>query len=603
MSLADSLRHTATGSRARLPLRHLVLLAALLLSVGAAYGIDDRYINYLGRITGINIIVVMALNLLMGFAGQAFIAAAAPFAVGAYASALLVMQAGWPFLLAWPASALLAAAFGLLCAGPALRLAGAYLAMVSIAFNVVLEEILVHWNGLTGGPVGLPGIPPPLVFGVELDETACLALVLACAVLAIFANRALRHSQWGRAFIAMRESEWAAQSLGIDTIRLKLAAFLVASLATGIAGGLYAHALNYVSPDIGAPMSSFVFVLMLVLGGIGTVWGPVLGAVLLTVAPMLLEDFQRWHVLVLGVLLLLTVTHLPGGLAQLAEYWPRRAAIPEPNAPEAEIAPPPGARRALTASGIAKRFGGIAALSDATIAVQPGMIRGLIGPNGSGKSTLVNVLTGFYQPDSGDIWLGETSLVGLSTARIAGAGMVRSFQTARLFGALSVLENLQAAQFRHRSGSLAGALAASPGACRANEDSAAEARRLAASLGLTGLLGRRASELSQGDQRRLEIARALAARPAILVLDEPAAGLSANECEALCHLLGRLRAAGLGVLLIEHHMDMIMRVCDRITVLDRGRVIAEGLPDEIRQNEAVQHAYLGDARHKTGGTT
>jgi ABC-type branched-subunit amino acid transport system ATPase component len=247
----------------------------------------------------------------------------------------------------------------------------------------------------------------------------------------------------------------------------------------------------------------------------------------------------------------------------------------------------------LRATGIVKKFGGVVALSGADLEVRPGMIRGVIGPNGSGKSTLVNVLTGFYAPEDGSVTFGNNNIHALATAAIAQKGIIRTFQTPRLFSDLTVAENLTAGQFFHRSGNLASAMVGLPGNTRVNADATAEAAALAAALGLSHVLNQRAGDLSQGQQRQLEIARALAAHPAILILDEPAAGLSHEESMKLCSLLERLRSSGLGILLIEHHMDVVMRVCDRISVLNRGSVLSEGTPEEIRANAAVQEAYLG----------
>ena len=248
---------------------------------------------------------------------------------------------------------------------------------------------------------------------------------------------------------------------------------------------------------------------------------------------------------------------------------------------------------ALVATEIYKSFGGIVALCGVNIRVEAGTIRGLIGPNGSGKSTFVNVVTGFYWTDRGEVRFGRWRLGGQSIPWIAWAGIVRTFQTPHLFSGLSVLENLKVAQFRHRAPSLIAGFLDLPSSARVTRGATDEAIRLARALGLESLLEQRAGDLSQGDQRKLEIARALAARPAILILDEPAAGLSMEEAEALCTLLEQLRANGLGVLLVEHHMDVIMRVCDRITVLDRGRVIADGTPAEIRADSHV-HKRIWD---------
>ena len=588
--------------------RYIILAIAMTAAIAASLLVQDRYVTYLARLTLLNIIVVYALNILLGYAGQASIAAAAIFAVGAYGSAVGVMHLGIPFLIAWPIGALLSGLVGILSALPALRLAGSYLAMVSIAFNVVAEQILILGGNITGGPVGLPAIPPISVGSYSLTETQTLALIAACAVLAIYCTASFRDSQWGRAATAMRDSELAAKSLGINTVGLKIAIFFVSSLMMGLAGGLYSHSTNYISPDISGILASFVLVLMLVLGGIGTLWGPLVGACVLTIVPQMLSDFQKYHLLVLGVILLVAITQMPKGLTQPQDVlarWRRKKLNAQPTVQSAAVPrslqlpsltrTENGPSSILSAAGIVKKFGGVVALSNAAVEVRPGMIRGLIGPNGSGKSTLVNVLTGFYFPDSGTVKLGDREIQKLSTAAIAQAGIVRTFQTPRLFSDLTVEENLSASQFYHRPGNLFSAMFGTLSNARVNGAAANESASLATALGLSGLLGQRAGDLSQGNQRQLEIARALASHPAILILDEPAAGLSHEESMSLCTLLENLRAKGLGILLIEHHMDVVMRVCDRITVLNRGAVLAEGTPQEIRANTSVQEAYLGKA--------
>ena len=608
MPSSDPLAKNYMEHAARLVRRRYIILAiAMTAAVAASLLVQDRYVTYLARLTLLNIIVVYALNILLGYAGQASIAAAAIFAAGAYGSAVGVMHFGIPFLIAWPLGALLAGLVGLLSALPALRLAGSYLAMVSIAFNVVAEQVLILGGNITGGPVGLPAIPPITVGRYSLSETQMLALIAACAVLAIYCTASFRNSQWGRAAIAMRDSELAAKSLGINIVWLKIAIFFVSSLMMGLAGGLYSHSTNYISPDISGILASFVLVLMLVLGGIGTLWGPLVGACVLTIVPQMLSDFQKYHLLVLGVILLIAITQMPKGLTQpqdLLARWRRRKRSPQPpvqsaSAPQTLDMPPltwiNSASSTLSAANIVKKFGGVVALSSAAVEVRPGMIRGMIGPNGSGKSTLVNVLTGFYVPDAGTVKLGGREIQKLSTAAIAQVGVVRTFQTPRLFSDLTVEENLSASQFYHRPGSLISAMFGTPGSAQVNGLAASESAALAAALGLSDLLSQRAGDLSQGNQRQLEIARALASHPSILILDEPAAGLSHEESMNLCVLLESLRAKGLGILLIEHHMDVVMRVCDRITVLNRGAVLAEGTPQEIRANAAVQEAYLGKA--------
>ena len=598
-------RRAAAGERAgSARFRPFLIALGMVALIAVAWSIEDPYFNYLLKLTAINVAVICGLNLLMGHAGQAFIAVAAIYAIGAYGSALAMLKLGFPFPVAWFAAALLAGLFGVISSIPALRLAGAYLAMVSIAFNVVVEEVIVHWDVLTGGPRGLSGIPGPGAGGWELSSQGVAALCVAVAALSWFLVQTLRRSPWGLALVAMRESEIVVKSLGVDTVRLKAAAFFVSGCIVGLGGGLYAHSITYISPDIGTIFASIVFVLMLILGGLGTAWGPVLGAVLLTVGPELLKDFQRYHLVVLGLLLLASIVLMPEGIvtaltrplrrirARKAEGEAETAASGQPTA-LGDLLAGRKAATALEIEGIRKHFGGIAALDGVELTIEPGTIHGLIGPNGSGKSTLVNVISGYYRADGGSARLEGREMLRSTMVRIAQSGVVRTFQTPQLFAGLSARENLQAGQFHRQAPDLASSLLGLRRSRRVSHETTLEAENIAAALGIAHLLDRPAGELALGDQRKLEIGRALAAQPVVLILDEPAAGLSTEESEGLCALLEELRLRGMTVLLIEHHMDVIMRVCDTITVLERGRVIARGAPAEIQTNEAVRAAYLG----------
>ncbi len=580
----------ATGDR-----RWLWPLALFAVLFAVSFIVRDAFFNHLLKLSALNVIVVAGLNLLMGYAGQAFIAVAATFAIGAYTSALAMLKLGLPFVLAWLGGALIAGVFGVVSGTPAFRLAGAYLAMVSIAFNVVVEEVLIHWSDVTGGPIGISGVPPVRFGAWALDDREMAALAIATAAASWLIVEVFRRSPWGLAMTAMRESELAIRSLGADTVALKAAAFFVSACLIGLGGGLYAHSIKYISPDVGSIFSSIMFVLMLILGGMRTGWGPILGASLLTVVPYLLSDFQRYHLIVLGAILLVLVVTMPEGVVSLmrsrrAGAMPAQAAVK----PSASFVPAWRSRGGpLTVKDLTRSFGGIAALRGVSLTVAPGEVHGLIGPNGSGKSTFVNVVTGVYAAERGSVNFAGRDLTGARMPERARAGLVRTFQTPQLFRTMTVRENLAAARFARHAPSLVAAMLWLRSSRRAAAEAAASAEYAAARLGLTPHLDRLAGALPQAEQRKVEIARALATEPGLIILDEPAAGLSTEEGEDLCTLLAALRSEGIGVLLIEHHMDVIMRVCDRITVLDRGGVIAEGRPNDIQQDAQVRLAYLG----------
>jgi branched-chain amino acid transport system permease protein len=579
----------------------------LVLMVCAVF--TDGYVNLLLRLAAVNVVVVCALNLLLGYGGQAFLAVAATFAIGAYTSSLAVMKLGLPWLVALAFGGVLAAVFGLLTSLPALRLSGAYLAMVSIAFNVIVEEILIHWQELTGGPVGLPGIPRGGPFGFTLNDQWMASFMGIAAVLSWWAVDRIRHAPWGQTIVAVRESEIAARSLGVDTTRVKAVTFAVANFIMGLGGALYAHSAQYISPDVGGVFGSILFVLMLILGGSGTLWGPVIGALILTLLPQFLTDFQKFHVFVLGLILLACITLRPKGLASLfsRQRYPQ-SGLPaggSVGASKVTLAsllghPTPKDHGALEVRAVSRRFGGIVALTKVSFELCPGTIHGLIGPNGAGKSTLVNVLTGHYRPTDGAVVFRGQSLSRLSMSSIARLGIVRTFQKPQLFSDLSVIENLEIAQFAGLRHSLVGGLLGLPNARVKSALARSRALEFASAVGLAEWLYHPAGSLAQGQQRLLEIGRALAAQPRVLVLDEPAAGLSASEINDLVVVLRQVRSAGISVLLIEHHMNLVMTVCDRITVIDQGEHLLTGSPAEIRSSEAVREAYLGTSHEHHG---
>ena len=581
-----------------------VLSIAALIGVCAIF--PDGYLNLLIRLAAVNVLVVCGLNLLMGYGGQAFLAVAATVAVGAYASSLALMKLNVPWLIAIALGGTLAAFFGLLTSLPALRLSGAYLAMVSIAFNVIVEEILVHWQGLTGGPVGLPGIPRGGPWGLTLNDQWMASLMCAAAVLGWWAVDRIRHSPWGQTIVAIRDSEIAARSLGINSTLVKAVTFAVAAFMMGVAGALYAHSAQYISPDVGGVFGSILFVLMLILGGSGTRLGPVIGAVILTFLPQFLTEFQKYHVFVLGLILLVCITLRPRGIASLFPSKASYSPVPASRIDHAPLAASGAgslhahvARTdespALEVRGVSCQFGGIVALSKVSFEVKPATIHGLIGPNGAGKSTLVNVITGHYRASTGEVVFGTHRLSTMAMPAIARLGVVRTFQKPQLFSDLSVLENLEIAQFSSLRHSLVGAVLGLPGARSKSMQARERAIELARAVGLQEWLHRPAATLAQGQQRLLEIGRALAARPRVIVLDEPAAGLSASEIDRLSEVLRELRGTGMGIVLIEHHMRLVMSVCDQITVIDRGEHLITGTPSEVGASEAVRDAYLGSS--------
>ena len=567
---------------------------ALALAVAALVPLvtSNTYYLFVAILIGISIVVTTGLNVLAGASGQVSLGQAGFYALGAYAGALVAARAGLSFWLALPVAALLGVVVGAVLGLAALRVSGPYLAMVTIAFGIIVEHGLIEWDALTGGFGGIADIARPSLGGPPLT-LGRYYYVVGLAVLASLAlARNLGRSPWGRALLAVRDSELAAASLGLNPYQVRTAAFTLGAAFAAVGGCLYAFLAGFVSPDSFTLQTSILFLLIVLFGGLGRVLGPVVGSVVLIVLPELLHGFSDYRLVMYGGLLLGSIYFLPGGVvgALARDGRGRRDADPAEAVawkPEAAEAPP------LEARGLQMRFGGIVALADGHLALAPGRVHGLIGPNGAGKTTLLNILSGFYRPSAGVVALGARALTGLGPHRIARAGVARTFQTTRLFETLSVLENVLVGLLGGRPGSLAAALLGPPSVRARERRFRAEARGLLAFVGYAGDPDVLARNLPFGHKRLVEIARALARQPAVLLLDEPAAGLSQEEIAGLADLIARIRAAGTSVLLVGHHMDLVMSVSDRVTVLNDGRVIAAGAPAEVQQNPAVLEAYLG----------
>jgi branched-chain amino acid transport system ATP-binding protein/branched-chain amino acid transport system permease protein len=560
----------------------------------------NTYYLYIGAGVGLLTIVTSGLNVLVGFTGQISFGHAGFYAIGAYAAACLTTKAGWSPWFAMPVAIALTALVGAGVAGAALRVTGPYLAMVTIAFGIIVEGILVEWVSVTNGPGGIFNIPKP-----TLRVSYWLIAAVAGLALTLIAN--LRRSGWGRAFLAVKGSDIAVESLGLSAYYVRIVAFTVSAAFAGAAGGLFAHLNGYISPDSFSLQTSILFVLALLFGGEGRVAGPVVGSLVLTLLPELLTSLVDYRLILYGGLLMLSIYWLPAGV--VGALAPRRGGDKdrdrdsdrERTGAEAQRRRGAEAQRAgkplLQVEGASLAFGGVAALADVSLEIPPRGIRAVIGPNGAGKTTLLNALSGFYVPDGGAIRLDGMPVTGRPAYVIARRGVARTFQTAQIFGELSVLENVAVGVTGPRLGSVVWALLGAPWTRRADRAARREARATLAEAGLTEWADRPADVLPSGLRRRLEIVRALATRPRLLLLDEPAAGLSPSEIKDLDAYLVRLREErGVAIVLVEHHMDLVMAVSDRITVLDYGRVIASGTPEAVRANPAVIEAYLGAAQ-------
>jgi branched-chain amino acid transport system ATP-binding protein len=572
-----------------------IALAALVLPALTT----NTYYLYVAATVGLLVIVTAGLNVLVGFTGQISLGHAGFYAIGAYAAALLATRAGWNPLAAVAVAILLAALVGAGVAGAALRVSGPYLAMVTIAFGIIVEGVLIEWVSVTRGPGGIFNIPKPGLL-------RSYWLILATAALALMLVANLRASAWGRAFLAVRGSEVAAESLGLSAYYIRIVAFTISAALAGAGGALFAFLNGYISPDSFTLQTSILFLLALLFGGTGYVAGPVVGSLVFTLLPELLTGLADYRLILYGGLLMLSIYWLPAGVVgALHRIFPRsgdraRSGSGPAPADTAMLPDQPTAgdskRPLLQVEGASLSFGGVKALVEVTLSVPARGITAVIGPNGAGKTTLLNVLSGYYSPDAGAVRLGDESLARRPAYAIARLGVARTFQTAQLFSDLTVLENVAVGVAGPRLGGILSVLLATPRARHQERALLHRALDVIAAMGLREWADRPAEALPAGLRRRLEIIRALARRPRLLLLDEPAAGLSGTEIQELDANLTALRhSGGPAIVLVEHHMDLVMAVSDQISVLDYGRVIASGAPDVVRRHPAVIEAYLGAA--------
>ena len=584
------------------PLQIGAMVAVLALGAILALTLNGYWVFVLANVA-LLALVGAGLNVLIGLTGQMSFGHVGFYAMGAYTVAILTTKLGLSFWLAWPLAALVGAAAGALLALPALRVKGPYLAMITIAFGFIVEHSLVEAGALTGGQNGIMGIAGPALGGVAQGERAMALLAIGAAGLALAAYAWLARGTWGAAMRAVRDAETASESIGLNPLAIKTVAFALSALCAAAAGAVFAPLSGFVTPHTFGFVQSILFVLVVVLGGAGSVAGPLVGAVIVGLLPELLAGMEEYRLLFFGVLLLVVLWAAPDGVAGLVRRLKTALrsrlapAAPAPTTADAGTAVglPRRARLPLAAQGLTMQFGGVRAVADLHFSAPAAAVTSLIGPNGAGKSTALNMLGGFYQPTAGGFTLGGDRLTGLSALHIARRGVARSYQTSQLFGSLSVQDNVVLAMHRGRLGPLLGA------ARRHAAEHTALARELLAWCGYTGHPDTPAADLPHVDRRLVEIARGLASDPEALLLDEPAAGLSREDKERLGALLRRIADAGVTVLLVEHDMALVMGISDQVVVLDAGVRLAVGTPAQVQADPAVQQAYLGESLQGEAG--
>jgi branched-chain amino acid transport system permease protein len=568
----------------------LIFAAALLLPLFA-----NDYWAVIGARAAVYWVLVAGLNLVVGYGGQLAIGWVALLTLGSYTASILVARFDLDPFFAYAAGGVVGSLAGVIVGLPALRLRTFYFAMTTLGFATIVTQVALAWQSVTGGGIGLPGPSLPAPFD---SSWGFYLLCVGFAAVVTWMTANIGSSRYGRSLVAVRDAEVAAEATGISKTRLLIIVFLFSGFTAGVAGGLFATLQSYITPEAFSFDLSVTFFIAILVGGRGSILGPLIGNVLLTLLPEFAAPLVAWSTFLYAVLLLAIVLLMPGGIAALLDFRNRRpletnrAIVPQPDRVRALLDHGP-VRDDIVLRNVVLAFGGVRAIDGLDMTIRAGAVHGLIGPNGSGKTTTLNVISGYYAPQEGEALLGTRVLAHGAPQTRSALGIARTFQTPRVIGEASVLANVMIGATIDGHASFMEAALTLPRHRSDEKRLSARAMEALAVVGLQSLASVRADRLQHSELRFVEIARALTGRPAFLLLDEPAAGLSTEEIKRLGVLIKAVAEAGTGVLLVEHHADLIFDICDEVTVLNLGRELAAGTPAEIRSHKEVVSAYLG----------